>query len=122
MTDIYPKPYNFICVILGDNDFGSIMYDSMMSLKDKTDLKGLCPFTVKAFMVESMLHYYKIKHILGGYILSDEQEAFYKRYFNGITVLMNEKFPTCDIEGNEPCDYDGGAIYIDVNTGFISSF
>ena len=122
MNDVTPKDYNFIFVILGDNDFGSIMHDSMISLKERTDLKSLCPFTVKAFMIESMMHYYKIQKILDGCILSDEQEAFYKKYFGEITVLFNEKFPTCDIEGNCPVEHDGGAIYIDVNTGFISSF
>jgi len=125
MSDsLNPKDYNFICVILGDNDFISDMYYAMNTLKDYwcSDLKSLCPFTVKAFFIEAMLSHYKLKHILRGDPISDEEEKSIKKYFSGIRVLFNEKFPTIDIEGEIPCDHDGGAIYVDINTGFISSF
>jgi hypothetical protein len=125
MSDsLNPKDYNFICIILGDNDFTSDMYAAMYSLKEHCSnyLKSLCPFTVKAFFIEAMLSHYKLKHILRGDPISDEEEKSIKKYFSGIRVLFNEKFPTIDIEGEIPCDHDGGAIYVDVNTGFISSF
>ena len=122
MNDIFPKDYNFIFVILGDNDFISGMYDGMFKLKEMTDLKSLCPFTVKHFMIECMIHHQKIRDILRGDTMTIEEENSLRDYFSKIRVLFNEKFPTYDIEGNEPCDYDGGAIYVDVNTGFIQSF
>lgn len=122
MNDISPKDYNFICVILGDNDFISAMYEGMYGLKENTDLKSLCPFTVKLFMIESMIFYLKKRDILRGEPMSEEREKFYRNYFKDIRVLFNEKFPTIDIEGTIPAEHDGGAIYIDVNTGFISSF
>jgi hypothetical protein len=122
MNDISPKDYNFICVILGDNDFISAMYQGMYALKEKTDLKSLCPFTVKLFMIESIVHYYKIRGILNGDLMTDEDEISLRKYIASMRVLLNEKFPTIDIEGTIPADHDGGAIYIDVNTGFISSF
>jgi len=125
MSDsLNPKDYNFICVILGDNDFISDMHYAMNTLKDYwcSDLKSLCPFVVKAFFIEAMLSHYKLKHIIQGGPISDKEEKHMKEYFSDIRVLFNVKFPTYDIEGNHPCDHDGGAIYVDVNTGFISSF
>lgn len=122
MNDISPKDYNFICVILGDNDFISAMYEGMYALKEKTDLKSLCPFTVKLFMIESIVHYHKIRGILNGDLMTDEDEISLRKYIASMRVLFNEKFPTIDIEGTMPAEHDGGAIYIDVNTGFISSF
>jgi hypothetical protein len=125
MSDsLNPKDYNFICVILGNNDFSSEMYYAMNTLKDYwcSNLKSLCPFVVKAFFIEAMLSHYKLKHILRGNPISDKEEKHMKEYFSGIRVLFNEKFPTYDIEGNHPCEHDGGAIYVDVNTGVISSF
>jgi hypothetical protein len=122
MNDISPKDYNFICVILGDNDFISAMYQGMYALKEKTDLKSLCPFTVKLFMIESIVHYHKIRGILNGDLMTDEDEISLRKYIASMRVLFNEKFPTIDIEGTIPADHDGGAIYVDVNTGFISSF
>ena len=125
MTDsLNPKDYNFICVILGDNDFISEMYYAMNTLKDYwcSDLKSLCPFVVKAFFIEAMFSHYKMKHIIRGSPISDKEEKQIKEYLSDITVLFNEKFPTVDIEGKIPRDHDGGAIYVDVNTGFISSF
>lgn len=122
MNDISPKDYNFICVILGDNDFISAMYEGMYALKEKTDLKSLCPFAVKLFMIESIVHYYKIRGILNGDLMTDEDEISLRKYIASMRVLLNEKFPTIDIEGTMPADHDGGAIYVDVNTGFISSF
>lgn len=120
--DNFIKKYNFICVILGDNDFISSLYEGMNSLKDKTDLKSICPFTVKAFMIESIIHYHKIRGILYGKTMTQEDEISLRQYISTMRVLFNEKFPTIDIEGEIPAEYDGGAIYIDVNTGFISSF
>lgn len=122
MCEIFPKDYNFICVILGDNDFISGMYEGMYALKEKTDLKSLCPFTVKLFMIESIVHHSKIRGILRGDIMTDEEENGLRKYISDIKVLFNEKFPTIDIDGTMPADHDGGAIYVDVNTGFISSF
>lgn len=122
MNDISPKDYNFICVILGDNDFISAMYQGMYALKEKTDLKSLCPFTVKLFMIESIVHYHKIRGILNGDLMTDEDEISLRKYIASMRVLFNEKFPTIDIEGTMPAEHDGGAIYVDVNTGFISSF
>lgn len=122
MNGISPKDYNFICVILGDNDFTSAMYEGMYALKEKTDLKSLCPFTVKLFMIESIVHYHKIRGILNGDLMTDEDEISLRKYIASMRVLLNEKFPTIDIEGTKPAEHDGGAIYIDVNTGFISSF
>lgn len=123
MSDsLNPKDYNFICVILGDNDFSSAMYEGMYALKEKTDLKSLCPFTVKLFMIESIVHYHKIRGILNGDLMTDEDEISLRKYIASMRVLFNEKFPTIDIEGTIPANHDGGAIYIDVNTGFISAF
>ena len=123
MSDsLNPKDYNFICVILGDNDFISDMHFAMHELQSRVDLKSLCPFSVKQFFIESMLYHYKTKHILRGDAIDAAEEKSMRAYFSGIRVLFNEKFPTIDIEGEIPCDHDGGAIYIDVNTGFISSF
>ena len=122
MNDISPKDYNFICVMLGDNDFTSAMYQGMYALKEKTDLKSLCPFAVKLFMIESIVHYHKIRGILNGDLMTDEDEISLRKYIASMRVLFNEKFPTIDIEGTMPADHDGGSIYIDVNTGFISSF
>jgi hypothetical protein len=123
MSDsLNPKDYNFICVILGDNDFISDMHYAMNDLQSRVDLKSLCPFSVKQFFIESMLYHYKTKHILRGDAIDAAEEKSIRDYFSGIRVLFNEKFPTIDIEGEIPCDHDGGAIYIDVNTGFISSF
>ncbi len=123
MSDsLNPKDYNFICVILGDNDFISNMYFAMHDLQSRTDLKSLCPFSVKQFFIESMLYHYKTKHILRGDAIDASEEKSIRDYFSGIRVLFNEKFPTIDIEGEIPCDHDGGAIYVDVNTGFVSSF
>lgn len=117
-----PKDYNFICVILGDNDFTSDLYFAMHDLQSRADLKSLCPFSVKQFFIESMLYHYKTTRILRGNVIDTAKEKFMRDYFSRITVLFNEKFPTWDIEGEIPCDHDGGAIYVDVNTGFISSF
>lgn len=122
MNDISPKDYNFICVILGDNDFTYAMYQGMYALKEKTDLKSLCPFTVKLFMIESIVHYHKIRGILNGDLMTDEDEISLRKYIASMRVLFNEKFPTIDIEGTMPADHGGGSIYIDVNTGFIFSF
>lgn len=122
MNDISPKPYNFICVILGDNDYTSALYDAMYTLKEKTDVKSLCPFVVKEFMIESIIHYHRIKSILHGREYTTEDEQDERKYISKMRVLLNEKFPTLDIEGEIPYDCDGGAIYMDVNTGFISSF
>lgn len=122
MNDISPKDYNFICVILGDNDFKLSMYEGMYALKEKTDLKSLCPFTVKLFMIESIVYYHKIRGILNGDLMTNEDEISLRKYIASMRVLFNEKFPTIDIEGTIPADHDGGAIYVDVNTGFISSF
>jgi hypothetical protein len=123
MSDsLNPKDYNFICVILGDNDFISDMHYAMNDLQSRVDLKSLCPFSVKQFFIESMLYHYKTKHILRGDAIDAAEEKSIRDYFSGIRVLFNEKFPTYDIEGNHPCEHDGGAIYVDVNTGFISSF
>jgi hypothetical protein len=123
MSDsLNPKDYNFICVILGDNDFISDMHFAMHDLQSRVDLKSLCPFSVKQFFIESMLCHYKTKHILRGDAIDAAEEKSMRDYFSGIRVLFNEKFPTIDIEGEIPCDHDGGAIYVDVNTGFISSF
>jgi len=123
MSDsLNPKDYNFICVILGDNDFISDMYFAMHDLQSRVDLKSLCPFSVKQFFIESMLYHYKTKHILRSDAIDAAEEKFMRDYFSDITVLFNEKFPTYDIEGEIPYDHDGGAIYVDVNTGFISSF
>lgn len=122
MNDIFPKTYNYIFVILGDNDFTNAMHYGTRKLKEMTDLKSLCPFTVKHFMIECMIHHHKLGDILRGKPMTMEEEVSLRNYFSKIRVLFNEKFPTYDIEGDEPCDYDGGAIYIDVNTGFIQSF
>jgi hypothetical protein len=123
MSDsLNPKDYNFICVILGDNDFISEMYSTMHDLQSRVDLKSLCPFTIKQFFIESMLYYYKTKHILEGNAIDAAKEKFMRDYFSEISVLFNERLPTIDIEGKIPCNHDGGAIYVDVNTGFISSF
>ena len=122
MNDISPKDYNFICVILGDNDFNSDMYSAMQDLQSRVDLKSLCPFSTKQFFIESMLYYYKIKYILKGNAIDAAKEKFMRDYFSEIRVLFNERLPTIDIEGEIPCDHDGGAIYVDLNTGFISSF
>jgi hypothetical protein len=123
MSDsLNPKDYNFICVILGDNDFISDMHYAMNDLQSRVDLKSLCPFSAKQFFIESMLYHYKTKHILRGDAIDAAEEKSIRDYFSGIRVLFNEKFPTYDIEGNHPCEHDGGAIYVDVNTGFISSF
>jgi hypothetical protein len=123
MSDsLNPKDYNFICVILGDNDFISEMYSTMHDLQSRVDLKSLCPFSTKQFFIESMLFYYKTKYILKGNAIDAAKEKFMRDYFSEIRVLFNERLPTIDIEGEIPCDYDSGAIYVDVNTGFISSF
>ena len=123
MSDsLNPKDYNFICVILGDNDFISEMYSTMHDLQSRVDLKSLCPFSTKQFFIESMLYYYKTKHILEGNAIDAAKEKFMRDYFSEIIVLFNERLPTIDIEGKIPCNQDGGAIYVDVNTGFISSF
>jgi hypothetical protein len=100
------------------------MYYAMNTLKDYwcSDLKSLCPFVVKAFFIESMLSHYKLRNIIEGNPISEEKEKRMKEYFSKITVLFNQKFPTYDVEGKMLCDYDGGAIYIDVNTGHFSSF
>jgi hypothetical protein len=123
MSDsLNPKDYNFICVILGDNDFISDMYSTMHDLQSRVDLKSLCPFSTKQFFIESMLYYYKTKHILEGNAIDAAKEKFMRDYFSEIIVLFNERLPTIDIEGKIPCNHGGGAIYVDVNTGFISSF
>ena len=54
--------------------------------------------------------------------MSEEQEKSYRNYFKDIRVLFNNKFPTIDIEGTMPADHNHGAIYADINTGFISAF
>jgi hypothetical protein len=54
--------------------------------------------------------------------MTDEDEISLRKYIASMRVLFNEKFPTIDIEGTIPANHDGGAIYIDVNTGFISAF
>ena len=123
MNDLFPKKYNFICVILGDNDFTNAMHYGMRQLKEWTDLEYVvCPVEVKHFMIECMIHHHKLGDILRGKPMTTEEEVSLRDYFSKIRVLFNEKFPTCDIEGNIPADYDGGAIYVDVNTGFIQSF
>lgn len=110
-----PKGYNFICVILGDNDFASAMLEGMRSLKEEADFGSLCPAIVKEFMTEFIVHYRKIRHILRGEHMTDEGETRLRTYISSkIRVLFNEKFPTDD--------YDGGAVYVDVNTGFVSTF
>jgi hypothetical protein len=113
-----------IAIVLGDNDFGNTFRPLLEGLKPIFEYRGeyeLTPEQLEIIIRRSAMAYYvgyQYSFYDGGY--GDGKNHLYntEKYFEGIKVLFNEAAEN-DIA---TADHDGGAWYLELQSGTVAGY
>jgi hypothetical protein len=113
-----------IAVVLGDNDFGNTFLPLLESIKALITHRGE-EYITPEFICDSIragiaYHYraFQVGASRQGYFKTEEEFAATVKYLNEITIYFDAAAET-DILNK---DHDGGAWYLDLQTGRIDSY